>query len=332
MTGTSSRPPLAFVFEQGKTRGAESAARRLRKRTAGARFRRSLPLFLAVMTTPSVALRVVDAQQDVTVAAVSGEVSALARGAAEWARLRAGATLVPTHQLRTAPSSWSRLLFADGSVVVVGPDTFLQVEAVDVGAGRARVLLRLLGGEIRALASGRFRGTGRFEVETPTAVASVHGTHFILRYDAEAAETEVYCLEGEVEVLGLLGVLGRPVVLGRNMSTIVKKGAFPTAPERADEVRVAELRNRLEFAVSPDDTLLAGFSGAQMRAVQEAPAVSPAPAPGPPSHAPALPRRTRRHPISRDGEIIDQSLAEFSRTPPGQIPGGDVVVIVQPSQ
>jgi len=223
-------------------------------------------------------------------------------------------------------------LFADGSVVVAGPETFLQLEETDFGPGHGRVLLRVLGGEIRAVVTAGIGAAGRFEVETPTAVASAHATHFIVRYVTDMAETEVYCLDGKVEVLGLLGVLGRPVVLDRNMWTLVRKGAFPSAPERADKVRLAELRNRLEFSVSPDDTLLASLSGADMRAVQEAPSAAPALAEEPTSAVEIRrPRRTRRRPVSRDGEVIDQSLVEFSRTPPGQVPGGNVVVIVQPS-
>ena len=80
-----------------------------------------------------------------------------------------------------------------------------------------------------------------------------------------------------------------------------------------------------EGSVALEDGLLAGFTGADSAAVL---------------HPPALPRqevasrreslRTKHTLISKDAEIIDQSIQEYTLTPPGQTPPGAVSVIIHP--
>jgi len=57
-------------------------------------------------------------------------------------------------------------------------------------------------------------------------------------------------------------------------------------------------------------------------------------------HPPALPQqdvathreslRTKHSLISKDAEIIDQSIQEYTLTPPGVTPPGEVTVIIHP--
>lgn len=270
--------------------------------------------------------------EEVTVAAASGRVDFLPDQAEEWTPLGAGRPLAPLDQLRTGTSSWVRLHFPHGTVVVVGPESWVRLDEATFEEGRTRVLVRLLGGRLRALAGSDFPAAGRFEVETPTAVVSVHGTHFIVIYDAEQVDTRVIAIDGRVKVLGVLGVLGRPVILVPGTMTVVRKGAFPVAAMPSETMTVAALMRELDLSVSPSDTLLAGFTGGKTRAVAEAPS-SVAEWPEEAGRVAAVERpgwllRWRRLPVSQHGAVIDQPIAEYASTPPGQTPPGSVTVVI----
>jgi hypothetical protein len=264
--------------------------------------------------------------QEVSVAGSTGPVEILRGSADRWVPLTTQRELQTNDVIRTGTGGTTRLAFPDGSVVVLGSGSLMRLEQLGRREGRSRILLRLLGGQVRATVSSDFDPRGRFEVETPTAVVSVHATQFIVTYNPETAESEVICIDGSVEVSGVLGVLGKPVVLGAGEGTIVRKGAFPAEPVAVPTERIAAFVESEETGVRYDDGLMASFTGADTTAVLNPPAApEPEAAPGP--------RRSVRRAytvISKDAEIIDQSIQEYTLTPPGQTPPGEVSVIIRP--
>ncbi len=111
------------------------------------------------------------------------------------------------------------------------------------------------------------------------------------------------------------------------MGTVVRKGAFPAPPAPVGADKLAAMRKLEEGAVSFEDSLMAGFTGADSDAVLNPP-------PGPAREALAEGRRqglrTKAKVVSKDAEIIDQSIQEYTLTPPGQTPPGIVDVIIRP--
>jgi ferric-dicitrate binding protein FerR (iron transport regulator) len=281
----------------------------------------TLALIASALALPSA----VRAQQ-ASVASAMGPVDLLRGDGADWAPLAGVKDLRSQDLIRTGTGGTARIQFDDGSLAVLASAGLLRVDEAGKREGRARVLLRLLGGQLRVTATRVYPAEGRFEVETPTAVVSVRGTEFIVTYDTETADTEVVCVSGSVEVLGVLGVLGRPVVVGAGMGTTVRKGTFPAAPAPVSPEKLAEMRQLEEGTVSFEDSLIASFTGADTAAVVNPPRV------------PRLERaqgrrqslRTQPRIISKDAEIIDQSIQEFTLTPPGQTPPGNLGVIIQP--
>jgi hypothetical protein len=260
--------------------------------------------------------------QSASVASSSGPVEILHGSSGKWSPLGSTRELRQQDLIRTGTGGGVRILFGDGSVAVLASASLLRLDELGPKDGRPRTLLRLLGGQVRATVDP---GSGRFEIETPTAVATVRGTELIVTYKVDTAETEVICVKGSVEVVGVLGVLGKPVVLDAGMGTVVRKGAFPAAPAVVTADKLASLMQAEEGAVALEDGLLAGFTGAETAAVL---------------HPPELPRqdvparrqslRTSHTIVSKDAEIIDQSIQEYTLTPPGQTPPGEVTVIIRP--
>jgi hypothetical protein len=266
--------------------------------------------------------------QQMSVASSSGPVEILRGEGDRWVPLTTQKTLAVGDLIRTGTGGNARLLLDDGSSVVLASGGLLRLDQLERREERYRILLRLLGGQVRATAAPIYPSEGRFEVETPTAVVSVHGTEFIVTYNTDTAETEVICVEGTVEVLGVLGVLGKPVILRAGEGTVVRKGAFPGPPSPVSEGRISSLVDVERSAVSFEDGLMASFTGIDSAAVLNPPEPPPAVA----AQTGAGPRRSLRtvhKPVSVDAEIIDQSIQEYTLTPPGQTPPGEVSVIVR---
>ena len=280
---------------------------------------------LILATIVSVLSTTASQAQQASVASTGGPAEILRGEKGRWSPLTPGQPLEARDLIRTGTGGTARIAFDDGSVAVLASASLMRLDEVGKREGRARILLRLLGGQVRVSASPTYPASGRFEVETPTAVASVRGTEFAVTYSTDTAETEVVCMKGSVEVVGVLGVLGKPVVLESGMGTVVRKGAFPAAPATVSAEKLSQLFKAEEGTVSFEDGLMASFTGADSAAVLNPPA--------PPAQAKATERhslRTVRKPVSKDAEIIDQSIQEYTLTPPGKTPPGLVSVIIRP--
>lgn len=140
-------------------------------------------------------------------------------------------------QLRTGDGEL-RVVFRDDSVIDLGENASLTVDqqVFDPGSGRFSSLVKLLQGKARALV-GSYYGTpgSSYEVETPTAVAGVRGTSFMVAYDPDADATQVVGIRGQIEVRGLGERANERVYVTAQEATTVLRGAGPTEPQPFDE-------------------------------------------------------------------------------------------------
>jgi hypothetical protein len=149
-----------------------------------------------------------------------------------WTAATSGAAVREGDELRTGSQGRMLILFDDGSVVVVGKDSRLTIdEHLFEPSGTVRSLLHLMQGRIRALVSEAFEGAGAvYEIETPTSVASVRGTEFVVHYDPVAGATDIVGVTGEVEVYSALSWTKGAVILKPRELTRIERGKFPTLP------------------------------------------------------------------------------------------------------
>ena len=166
-------------------------------------------LMLSLLCAPLTA-RWAAAQEQVGVAAaVEGEAEVLHAGTSTWSPLVEGAPVLLKDQLRTKADGKIRVELRGDSVLQVAPGTQLEVtEQMLAPTGASR--FQLLYGTLRALVVERYSELhGRFEVETPTAIAGVRGTSFIARYDPAAEETLVVGIERVTRVRASTDAPGR---------------------------------------------------------------------------------------------------------------------------
>jgi len=177
------------------------------------------------------------AAEDVgTVASVRGTAE-IGRGGTQTAAV-VGATVQLGDELRTGADGQLRVVFRDDSVIDLTESSSLVVDhqVFDPATSRFSSLMRLVQGKARALV-GKYYGTpgASYEVQTPTAVAGVRGTSFLVAYNPDLDATEVIGIHGRVHVRSLDERIGDSVyVTTREMTTVYREEA-PTAPEELEE-------------------------------------------------------------------------------------------------
>ncbi len=118
-----------------------------------------------------------------------------------------GAVLTTNDRLLSGPDGRIEIRCNDGIRLNVGADTKLEMSTLVAGGQASQnVVLRLLSGIVR-VALPAVRSWRRFEVQTPTAVASVRATDWIVQAEPSGA-TAVFTVEGQVLVADRAGSQG----------------------------------------------------------------------------------------------------------------------------
>ena len=264
-----------------------------------------------------------------TCAAVQGAVEVQHSGS--WQAATVGTPVYVGDHVRTAGSSRVKVVFRDDSVLDIAPDSevALETQQFDESARRYQSLMRLVKGKIRAWVSEYYHeARARYEIETATAVSGVRGTVFIMVYDKSRDVTEVVGIADEVEVGAKIGVVGRGVQIGPHFYTEVKRGKFPTAPQRLDDARFEQFLEGLELVGTGRRDGLNVLHPAVMGRVLVPGDVPGAAAKGPAGATTAAaeglvlgaPAGFLADTRSPDVYTNTQPLLDFRNTPPGSIP------------
>ncbi len=272
-----------------------------------------------------------------TVAAVVGGAEMRRAGGGEWQLLVVGSSLFVGDRVRTRPSSGVKLVFQDDSVVDIGPASELAItrQVFDPAKHDFRSTLSLIVGKIRASVSEYYSAPrASYEVETPTAVAGVRGTDFVVLYDDQAEYSDIVGVAGDVRVGGRLGVVGGAVDVGPHMASRVQKGRFPSAPRRIDDALFRQYLEGLDIvgtggrdslgSVHPavKGALLSQADNVNQLAGTEAPKKPAAPS----GLVVGAPDEGVASQLSADVATNTQPLLEFRASPPGGMPTGSVHV------
>jgi FecR protein len=216
---------------------------------------RTIPAALcrAVWATVALALaltaaRAALAQGTGTVAELDGTVEIGHAGT--WAPAVIGATVAPGDTVRTHRPGRLAILFQDDSVVTVGDDTTLVIDAqrFDRSTELAHSVMHLLRGRMRALVGPYYERPGNeFRVETATAVVGVRGTEFVIVFDPVAEVTDAVGVSGRAEVHSVLDRVGHTVFITAREATEVTRGQYPTPARRLDDEEFRLYLQGLDF-------------------------------------------------------------------------------------
>ncbi len=122
--------------------------------------------------------------------------------------------------IETQNESRTKAFFEDDSILTVGENSKVEITEYiyKPDQNTRRTVVKLLQGQLRALVSKVFTGSGsKFEIHTPTAVAAARGTYFVVWF------------EDGVSGIANIGHSGRVAFTSGGTEIIVDPGRFSTA-------------------------------------------------------------------------------------------------------
>ncbi|WP_119420432.1 FecR family protein [Desertibaculum subflavum] len=140
--------------------------------------------------------------------------------------------LRPNDRIGTGAGAKIEITCSDGIIVVVGESSMLDLGRLSE-QGTSDAVLELLEGIVRFILPER-RPAGRFEVTTPTAVASVRSTEWLAQVTPRG--TAVLVMRGSVAVQGKAG--GSATVLAPGEGVDVAPGAVAPPAVRWGQARI----------------------------------------------------------------------------------------------
>lgn len=148
----------------------------------------------------------------------------------------------PRDTIITSVKSKVKILMKDDSILSIGENArFIVKEYSLTEADNNRVsVFKIFTGKVQMLVGRMFRGNAsRFRIETPTAVAGIKGTHFIVA--ASENESEIATISGEVIANNISTSIPGEVIVKAGLATNVQAGKAPAEPAEISLQRLNEL-------------------------------------------------------------------------------------------
>lgn len=95
----------------------------------------------------------------------------------------------------------AKIVMSDKNVINVSPDSKIIIEKYENSGDKKNVELNVVYGKVRAAVEQKYDGEkSKFNIKTPSAVAGVRGTDFMMGYNAGTKVSQVVTFSGSVAV------------------------------------------------------------------------------------------------------------------------------------
>ncbi|MBX9769676.1 MAG: FecR domain-containing protein [Bdellovibrionales bacterium] len=158
-------------------------------------------------------------------------------------KARVGAKVFATDTITSGKDSRAKIEMSDKNIINISPDSKLMIEKYENAGGKKEVLLNVLQGKIRPSVTQTYNGESeKFHVKTPSAVAGVRGTDFLVSYNPGTRASQVVTFEGKVDVGAKLDVGGRianpvSVLPGQFTTSSATQPPAPPAPMPQEQLK-----------------------------------------------------------------------------------------------
>ncbi len=164
----------------------------------------------------------------------------------EALRVKLGGSVLFKDLYETRVGAQLKLLLDNDSVLSLGENTRLQITEHIYDPTQKQTVIDLFNGMLRSLVGKLIAQGGRFEIHTPTAVAAVRGTYFVVwtfRNEGGSLVTGVANIghEGGVAVRNAHSGVEGSVTPGPLQYTLVEEGHPPTLPAQIDPALLTDL-------------------------------------------------------------------------------------------
>ena len=158
---------------------------------------------------------------------VKGIVKLKSADSNERKTLTIGTLLYDGDRLTTQRSAMAAVLFTDGSLLKINDLSDVTLNVTPAGGGQLDAKVDIPLGQLWAKVTRR---DTKFEVETPSSVASVKGTEFSVEV-MEDGSSSLFVFQGLVE----FGNEINRVMVKRNQKSVTMKGIAPSEPAKMDK-------------------------------------------------------------------------------------------------
>lgn len=143
--------------------------------------------------------------------------------------------------------SRAKIVMVDKNVLQISPESKVVIEKYkfDEAKDEKNVSLNVIYGKVRSTVNQKYDGDkNQFNVKTPSAVAGVRGTDFLVGYSNVTNSAKVVCFHGQVMVgsgIGVGGAINNPVAVNPGQFTVANKGAPPAPPIELPKTELASM-------------------------------------------------------------------------------------------
>ena len=142
--------------------------------------------------------------------------------------------------------SRAKIVMADKNVINVSPDSKIVIEKYENNGKDKSVELNVVYGKVRASVEQKYDGDkNKFNIKTPSAVAGVRGTDFMMGYNQASKTAQIITFAGSVAVgqPGPGGVINNPVFVNAGQMTTASAGQAPSAPKAVPKEDLNKMNN-----------------------------------------------------------------------------------------
>ncbi|MDP1767143.1 MAG: FecR domain-containing protein [Methylotenera sp.] len=182
---------------------------------------------------------------------VYGDVLVTSAPASEKRKVQKGDFLTQGDTLETGKNSLAKLLFADGSNMDIQPNSNLSIQASYKFVGKETYVthLKLVKGRTEVTANPEHVVGNTLQVETPSAIAAVRGTHFRVGAEGDIALQET--LDGRVAFSAAENGVVQEILISKGYGSVAEKGKAPSPPiQLPDAPDVSALPKLIEQSVA----------------------------------------------------------------------------------
>ena len=171
-----------------------------------------------------------------TLTVVKGDVQVIGAKDHQTHPARAGARVFAGDSIQTGHDSRAKVTMVDSNVLNISPDTKMQIEKYEFNPtqNKKNVILSVDYGKLRSTVNQKYDGEeNKYHVKTPSAVAGVRGTDFLVSFDKASQSSQVVTFRGQVEVgssVDSVGHIVAPVKVNPGQATSAAAGRAPSIP------------------------------------------------------------------------------------------------------
>lgn len=192
-------------------------------------------LLLAFFAFPSTGLAAKKKAQGVFTV-VKGKVEVQRAGKKRSRAVRVGTKVYPKDTIISAKNSRAKVVMVDENILNISPNSKLEITEYeyDKSNNKKKVMLNLMYGKVRSTVNQKYDGEKNvYRVKTPSAVAGVRGTDFLVNFNNRSRQSQIVTFEGQVQVgagLNPAGALINPIPVNPGQYTTASPQRPPVPP------------------------------------------------------------------------------------------------------